>query len=116
MLHKYQTFKEAQNKLVERGYTSEYIFEKNELFDKNSGRKYDINELYIIEYHRFQSHDGSKENRIIFVLETVDGNRGQLILPSSRDKGIKVLRFMDKVRIKERPLNSNTNSKNPNTS
>lgn len=105
---RYPSLARAAEALKKRGFTDEFTWKKDSLNLKHheSERLYDPSEVAIVEYHRFLSkNDYQNRITIVFALETIDKLRGMLVASYNAYGKVKLLEFMDKVKIKSRKKN-----------
>ena len=99
-MNTYDNLTGATNALRERGYTDQFRFVDGQVHKVDTDRFYDQDELYITEFHRFAGADNPSLSTVIFALEAEDNTRGILVISYGANANMKLISFMDKVRIK----------------
>jgi len=102
MMNQYDTLVQATKALRDRGYASEFHFTNNGLVHKENEKKYDENNVEIVEYHRFEGASNPSDMSIIYALESKDGTKGVIIAPYGAYADPALMEFLDKLTI--RPL------------
>ena len=87
--------------LKTRGFNKTFELKDNKLSCIQSNKDYTQKDLKIVEYHRVNGKKNQPESRIIFALECSDGTKGCLNLMLNNLNGMKLLIFMDKVKIQK---------------
>ena len=64
-------------------------------------------DMEIVEYHRFEGISNPSDMSIVFAIETNDGNKGIVVSTYGMYAEMKMVEFMDKVKIKERSAGAN---------
>jgi len=100
-LKKYPSLERAAEALKNQGFTERFLLGKNCLKNQSSGQLYDPAEVTIVEYHRFIPKNLDCVT-IVVALESLDETRGLLITTYNAYEKVKLLEFMDQVRIKSR--------------
>lgn len=100
------------SKLQTRGFTRTFSFENNNLKCIQTNKEYTQKDLQIIEYHRFGNDKNHPQKSIIFAIVCEDGEQGYIISPETDNQNIKLLQFMDKVKIKPSLNSLSTTKKN----
>lgn len=99
----YTDLVEAISDLQVRGFNRTFEL-KDELFSCiQTSKSYKVDELSIVEHHRYKGQGYEKGEQIIFVIKCIDGEQGYIISPKELNLKIEFLEFMDKVKI--RPTN-----------
>ena len=76
----YETLSEAMNTLKEKGFTYEFDFKNNTLFSHYlEERKFNSNELKIVQIHRFEGISNPDDSSILYAIESQDGFKGLLV-------------------------------------
>ncbi len=102
-LNRYTTVAHAVEALKRRGFRSEYKLTPNGMMrNVDNGNKYSPDEMEIIEYHRFEGMSNPGDMSIVFAIEANDGEKGTVISSYGAYADIKLIEFMDQVKIKER--------------
>lgn len=102
----YNSLAEATKGLAERGFTSKFKFDNEQLLSLSNGQIYEPNELKIVEHHRFEGKNNAANDTVLFALEFEDGNQGTVVIDYSADTIMDLFAFIDKVKIKLSPENS----------
>lgn len=107
-LNKYDSVSEAINSLRERGYKDElkYQEEKDLMYLPESKKEYSAEDLQIVEYHRFEGMSNPSDLSILFAVESTDADKLKAIVVSSYGAyaDLKLIEFLDKVKIQERSV------------
>lgn len=102
---KYPSLERAAEALKKQGFTSRFKLEGNRLRNLNNERLYGPEQVAIVEYHRFTESDAKQSTSIIFAVETEQGQRGLVVAQyASTYDDIRLLRFMDRARIKSKVM------------
>jgi hypothetical protein len=76
----YDTLSEAMNALKEEGFTYEFDFKDNILFNHYlDDKKFNSNELKVVQIHRFEGISNPDDNSILYAIESLDGVKGLLV-------------------------------------
>jgi hypothetical protein len=103
VLNMYDTLVDAINDLQDRGYTSRFKLENNQLINVETKQAYDPQQLQIVEYHRFEGMTNPADDAIVFAIEARAGaDQGTVVMNYSSDGNMDLYSFMDKVNIKPR--------------
>ncbi|MEM6963189.1 MAG: hypothetical protein AAF573_00395 [Bacteroidota bacterium] len=100
----YSNLTEAISGLQLKGFSRTFSMENKKIRCLQTDKTYTQEELQIIEYHRFKSDQKHPDESIIFIIECADGKIGYIISSERNMASIKLLQFMDKVKIKPRNL------------
>lgn len=87
--------------LQKRGYECDFQMSGNSLKCLATNKIYQPEAMTIIEYHRFEGITNPDDMSIVFVIECNDGSKGTVVSAYGMYADIKLLDFMDKVKIKE---------------
>lgn len=100
---KYPSLARAAEGLQKQGFTGQFILEGELLRHRDTGQLYEPDEMVIVEYHRFLPKGPDRDRvSIIFALETLDGRCGLLVETYHAFGKVRLLEFMDRVKIKSR--------------
>lgn len=66
-----------------------------------TGDMYSPSDMTIVEYHRFEGMSNPSDMSIVFAVEAEDGRKGTIISTYGAYANMKLVEFMDKVKIKE---------------
>jgi len=66
-----------------------------------TGGVYSPSEMTIVEYHRFEGMSNPSDMSIVFAVESEDGRKGTIVSTYGAYANMKLVEFMDKVKIKE---------------
>ena len=75
----YETLSEAMTKLKKKGYTSEFDFKDASLIDQEHKKIWKANDLKIVEIHRFEGMTNPDDSSILYVIESMTGDKGLLV-------------------------------------
>lgn len=67
----------------------------------NTGDMYSPGDMTIVEYHRFEGMSNPSDMSIVFAVEAEDGRKGTIVSTYGAYANMKLVEFMDKVKIKE---------------
>lgn len=103
-LNRYTTVAHAVEALKKRGYTAEFKLDKdsNKMRNVKSKKSYAPQDMKIVEYHRFEGASNPSDMSIVLAVEGKDGDKGIIISPFGMYADVKMIEFIDKVKIKER--------------
>ena len=101
-LNKYDTMVDALRDLRRQGYRHSFTFDNGRLIAVESKKAYERPEVVIVEFHRFEGMSNPGDSSIVFAIECTDGIRGTVVSSYGHQANLKLVAFMDKVRIKER--------------
>lgn len=104
-INRYPTMVIALKDLQDRGYDCDFQMSGSAIKCTNTGKLYQPQDMTIVEYHRFEGISNPDDMSIVFVVECKDGAKGTVVSAYGMYADIKLLDFMDKVKIKE---NDNT--------
>ncbi|MFN7119800.1 MAG: phosphoribosylpyrophosphate synthetase [Saprospiraceae bacterium] len=100
-INRYPSMVIALNDLQKRGYDCDFQMSGNSIKCLNSNKLYQAQDMTIVEYHRFEGISNPDDMSIVFVVECNDGAKGTVVSAYGTYADIKLLDFMDKVKIKE---------------
>ena len=110
-INRYSTLIIALQDLQKRGYECDFQMAGNSMKCLGNNKMYQPQDMKIVEYHRFEGISNPDDMSIIFVVECNDGSKGTIVSAYGMYADIKLLDFMDKVKIKENdqlePMNKN---------
>lgn len=101
-LIKYNNLTNATTNLKQRGFNATYTFNEGGIIDPVTKKVYQSNDLNIIELHRFEENSG--DVYVIFALESIDNKKGLIISSYATYTDMKLVSFMNKVKIKTRSI------------
>ncbi|MDX1666286.1 MAG: hypothetical protein R3350_03610 [Saprospiraceae bacterium] len=103
-LNRYNSVSDASKALKERGYTDEFKLEGNgKMRNLSNGNTYGTQDLKIVEYHRFEGKSNPSDMSIVFAVEATDNNSKGIVISSYGPYAdLKLVEFMDKVKVKDR--------------
>ena len=103
-LNRYTTVAHAVEALKQRGFTAEFKLnaETHRMRSLESGKSYAPKDMKIVEYHRFEGMSNPSDMSIVFAVEVADGSKGVIISSYGMYADMKLIEFIDKVKIKER--------------
>ena len=100
----YRTLVEALKKLEAAGYTASFKFTDGKLQCLDPQKTYKHDELQITEIHRFEGESDPADMSVLFALLCSDGVKGTVVSSYGAVADVKLLEFMDKVRIMDRTV------------
>ncbi len=100
-INRYPTMVIALKDLQDRGYDCDFQMSGNSVKCLNSNKLYQPHDMTIVEYHRFEGISNPDDMSVVFVVECKDGAKGTVVSAYGTYADIKLLDFMDKVKIKE---------------
>lgn len=100
-INRYPTMVAAIQDLQKRGYNCDFQMSGNSVKCLANNKLYQSQDLTIIEYHRFEGISNPDDMSIVFVIECNDETKGTVVSAYGTYADIKLLDFMDKVKIKE---------------
>lgn len=100
-INRYPTMVVALNDLQKRGYECDFQMAGNAIKCTSTNKLYQPQDMTIVEYHRFEGISSPEDMSIVFVVECKDGTKGTVVSAYGAYADIKLLDFMDKVKIKE---------------
>ena len=105
-LNRYTTVVHAVEALKKRGFTGEFILdaENHRMRNLKSGKNYRPEDMKIVEYHRFEGASNPSDMSIVFAIESNDGMKAIVVSSYGMYADMKLIEFMDKVKIKERAV------------
>lgn len=109
-LNRYTTVVRAVEGLKKRGYASEFKLdtETNRMRNLKNGRMYRPDDMEIVEYHRFEGTSNPSDMSIVLAVELNDGSKGIIVSSYGMYADMKMIEFIDKVKIKERESSGNS--------
>jgi hypothetical protein len=103
---RYPNMLQALAKLKKRGFKDEFRFEDHRLKNLSNGAAYLQNQLMIVEHHRFEGMSNPSDMSILLALETEDGRKGTIVSSYGPYADLKLVDFLDKVKIKSEHINA----------
>lgn len=101
-LNRYTSVVHATKGLRQRGFKDEFkLKEGNTMKNLTTGSFYSPEDMKIVEYHRFEGMSNPSDMSIVFAVEGKDGRKGTIISSYGTYANMKLVEFMDKVKIKE---------------
>ncbi|NBC09925.1 MAG: phosphoribosylpyrophosphate synthetase [Bacteroidetes bacterium] len=101
-LNRYTSVAHATQGLRQRGFKDEFKLEgPHQMKNLNTGDMYSPGDMTIVEYHRFEGMSNPSDMSIVFAVEAEDGRKGTIISTYGAYANMKLVEFMDKVKIKE---------------
>jgi len=67
------------NRITADGYTEDFKVTENGLEALQAGKRYNADEVSVINFFRFEGASDPEDNAILYVLQTNDGIKGTLI-------------------------------------
>ena len=74
-----KTLAESLNKMVLKGYTEDFKAGERGLLSLHGEKIYDVADVNIVNFYRFEGASDPADNSILYVLETNDGTKGTLV-------------------------------------
>ncbi len=99
--NKYSTLVEAFQELKKRGYRSSFKLQEKGMKCLTTEKIYQPENMKIVEYQRFEGATNPSDMSILFAVECDDGVKGTVISSYGTYADMKMVKFMDKVKIKE---------------
>lgn len=101
--NQYNNIVEALEDLKSRGFSAEFLFDKESEKMKcpGTGKFYAPDEMFIVEYHRFEGDSNPADMSIVVALECKDKTKAVLVSPYGTYADRKLLVFISKVKIKQ---------------
>lgn len=78
-LRMYDTLVEAQNALIERGFTEQFDTREGEIHALSGERKYEPQDLKIVGDVRFEGMSNPADNMILYAIVANDGTKGTMV-------------------------------------
>lgn len=97
----YKSLSQALQKLKQLGYSGDFRFKNHRLIHDRTEKAYNSDELRIVEHHRFEGLTNPSDMSILFVLEAEDGTKGTIVSGYGIYADMKLIEFLDQVKIKE---------------
>lgn len=76
---KMSTLSTCVNRAVKKGYDTNFRVQPNGMLWDNNDRYYDPEEVIIDDFYRFEGESDPGDNAILYLVRTIDGNKGTLI-------------------------------------
>lgn len=64
----------------EKGYTTNFLFQKNSLIDTDTKYEYKPEEIFIVAQHRYEGMSNPDDMSILYVIETANAVKGTYLL------------------------------------
>jgi len=74
-----KTLAECLNKMVLKGYTEDFKAGERGLLSLHKEKLYDISEINVVNFYRFEGPSDPADNSILYIIETNDGTKGTLV-------------------------------------
>ena len=74
-----KTLAECLNKMVLKGYTEDFKAGERGLLSLHNERLYDVSDVNVVNFYRFEGASDPADNSILYILETNDGTKGTLV-------------------------------------
>ena len=88
--------------LRSKGFDKTFDLNDQLLYCLQTSRWYSPQELELVEYHRIAASNAPDSGRIVFAINCHDGDKGILNVPLKEFAGVKLLKFMDQIKVKTR--------------
>lgn len=69
----------VMNRLMEKGYGSEFQIDKEGAFLTGTSHRYKPSELKIVKIYRFEGESDPGDMSVLYAVETTDGKKGMLV-------------------------------------
>ena len=79
MMTRYLTLSQAYKQLINLGYTDDLEIVDFGYVENDEGDVYDIDDLKVVEYHKFQGLNNPIELSVIYAVEAPDGRKGTIV-------------------------------------
>ena len=101
--NKYKSLRDAKEHLLKEGFTSNFILTEGKMRASNTGKEYSSKDMEIVRFQRFRGVPNLGGNMtIIFAVKCKDGVKGTIISSDKTSRDMKLVEFMDKVKIENR--------------
>ena len=101
-LRHYATINEAEKHMKNDGFNQKFRLVNDGLLCTSTEKIYTTDSVRIVEFHRFKPALEDDPMMIIFAIECLDGHQGLLVSEYGTRTSLRLMTFMDKVKIKER--------------
>jgi len=101
--HTYDNVVEAQQGLIEDGYTEGFIWVDESFMKSDRSKAYTPSDLVIDEHYRFEGMTNPGDMSIVFALSANDGVKGYAISGYGPTADAKFVSFLDSVPQREDP-------------
>ena len=102
-LNRYTSVAHATQGLLQRGFKDEFKLKREGLMKNlKNDKTYEPDDMWIVEYHRFEGMSNPSDMSIVFAVEATDGRKGVIISSYGTYANMDLVEFMDQVKIKER--------------
>ena len=85
------------NRMIADGYTEDFKVTANGLEALQAGKRYEADEVSVINFFRFEGASDPEDNAILYVLQTNDGVKGTLIDAYGLYNDQRISRFIGQV-------------------
>ena len=85
------------NRIIADGYTEDFKVTDNGLEALQTGKRYNADEVSVINFFRFEGASDPEDNAILYVLQTHDGLKGTLIDAYGLYNDQRISRFISQV-------------------
>lgn len=92
---------DAIRDLRDRGYGANFEFRDHALHDVASGRRFQPEELRIVEHHRFEGASDPEDMAVVYAIESDDGVRGIVVDAFGAYADPRLAAFLEKVKMRE---------------
>ncbi len=74
-----KTMVECHKKMMDDGYKENFSMDDGQLKCLSTDKKYNANDICIVNFFRFEGQSDPDDNSIMYVIETNDGKKGTLV-------------------------------------
>ena len=99
--HEYASEIDAINDLRRSGFSADWEFRDNALWDSVSGRRFRPGELTIVEHHRFEGASDPEDMAVVYAIESEDGARGIVVDAFGAYANPRLADFLEKIMARE---------------
>ena len=92
---------DAMRDLRQRGYTADFEFRDNSLRETVGGRRFQPDELAIVEHYRFEGASNPDDMSVVYAIESDDGVRGVVMNAFGPYADPGLAGFLEKVKVRE---------------
>jgi len=101
-LNRYTSVVHAIKGLRERGFKDDFKLQGPQKMENlETGVIYTPEDMNIVEYHRFEGMSNPSDMSIVFAVKGKDGRKGTIVSTYGAYANMKLVEFMDKVKVKE---------------
>lgn len=90
---KSNTLVDCLSVLIRSGFNSQFTVSGSYIKSAASNKLYRPDEIKSVRFHRFESEKGSSDSTMLFVLETISGEKGTSVEMNGNNPDTPVIRF-----------------------